>query len=218
MDIALESATLPAFPADLATEVRPFAQALPYTRLHPAGIFDVRVQGEHLTVPYRLYNPEPAEDVTGRLSPMQAKILHCIYTRHHDDHVRQRHLNQIIDTTEPWIIPFVVQLVGEYVLDIVITIKRALADVDQPGTHHHETYGRFTAANPDFLFLTSQRVASYWDCYYRHRFPRRDYPGYVFIDFLKDAAAHFRRSTTTSPVPPPTTPVHRNPGVPAGDS
>lgn len=101
MDTALESAALPAFPADLATEIRLVVQALPYTSLQPARIFTVWVQGEHLTVPYRLYNPEPAEDVTGRLSATQAKILHCLYTRHHDGHVRQRHLNQIIDATDP---------------------------------------------------------------------------------------------------------------------
>ncbi|GAA4420199.1 hypothetical protein ACFQV2_24910 [Actinokineospora soli] len=188
MDTALETTALPAFPADLATEVRPVAQALPPASLHPAGTFNVWVQGEHLTIPYRLYNPEPADDVISRLSPTQAKILHCLYTRHHDGHVRQLHLNQIIDATDPWIIPFVVQIIGEYVLEIVITIKRALTDVHQPGTAHHQAYGRFAAENPDFLLLTSQRVASYWDCYYRNRFPHRQYPGRILLDSLKGAS------------------------------
>ncbi|MFC4010818.1 hypothetical protein ACFOY2_26560 [Nonomuraea purpurea] len=170
MDTALELALLPAFPTALAADVRAVVQTLPESRLQPAGSFTAWIQGEHITIPYRLYNPVPADDLSG-LPAVQAKVLHCLYTRHHDGHIRQRHLSQISDATDPWIVPFVVQLIGEYVLDIMITIKRGLTDIDQPGTPHHQAYGRFIAANPDFLFLTSQRVASYWNCYYRNRFP-----------------------------------------------
>ncbi|MEU7767541.1 hypothetical protein AB0B25_20725 [Nocardia sp. NPDC049190] len=149
MDAALEFALLPAFPAFLAADVRAVVQTLPPAHLPPAGSFRLWVQGEHLTLPYRLYNPAPAEDVSGRLSTRQAKVLHCPYTRHHDGHVRQHHLDQIIDATDPWIIPFIVQLVGEYVLDIVLTIQHRLTDLDQPHTPQHQAYGRFCAANPE---------------------------------------------------------------------
>jgi hypothetical protein len=191
MDTALELAILPAFPAALAADVRAVAQTLPHAGLQPAGVFSVWIHGEPLSILYRLYNPEPADDLSDRLSAVQTKVLHCLYTRHHDGHVRQRHLSQIIDATDPWIVPFVVQLIGEYVLDIVVTIKQGLADLDHPGTPHHQAYGRFAAANPDFLFLTSQRVASYWNCYYRNRFPHRYYPGRILIDSLQDAAATY---------------------------
>ncbi|MGW4091529.1 hypothetical protein [Nocardia sp. NPDC004750] len=209
MDAALGLALLPAFPASLAADLRVVAQALPPARFQPTGAFTVRVRGEHLTLPYRLYNPEPAEDVFDRLSMRQTKVMHCLYTRHHDGHVRQRHLDQIIDATDPWIIPFVVQLVGEYVLDIVVTIQQGLTDLDHPHTLHHQAYGRFSATNPHFIRLTSQRVASYWNCYYRHRYTHRDYPGRLLIDSLQDAAAAYRGTPSTtssrlrqSPVPP----------------
>jgi hypothetical protein len=58
----LETALLPAFPANLAADVRAVAAVLPQARLHPSGSYAVRVQGEHLSIPYRLYNPEPAGD------------------------------------------------------------------------------------------------------------------------------------------------------------
>jgi hypothetical protein len=190
MDAAtLESALVSAFPAALSNDVRAIVQLLPEHRLRPAGSFTVRVEGESVTIPYRLYNPELPSTLSDRLSATQTKILHCLYTRHHDGHVRQRHLNQIIHDTDPWIVPFVVQLIGEYVLEIVTAIRRELTDVDHPGAPHHQAYGRFIAANPDFLFLTSQHVASYWDCYYRNRYPHRYYPGRILVDSLKDAAA-----------------------------
>ncbi|MFE3446030.1 hypothetical protein ACFXNW_23630 [Nocardia sp. NPDC059180] len=168
------------------------AQILPPAHLEPAGSFAVRVEGEDLTIPYRLYNAELAEDVFGRLSARQTKILHCLYTRHHDGRVRQHHLNRIIEATDPWIVPYVVQLVGEYVLDIVISIQQRLTALDEPGTPHRLAYGRFCVANTEFLHLTSQRVSSYWDCYYRDRYLRRDYPGRLLIDSLQDAAAAYR--------------------------
>jgi hypothetical protein len=199
MDTTLEATLISAFPAALAEDVRAIVRSLPPTRLQPAGSFAVRVEGESLAIPYRLYHPEPVDLLSDRLSATQAKLLHCLYSRHHDGHVRQRHLTQIIDDTDPWIVPFVVQLIGEYVLDIVVTIKQELAGLDQPGTLYHQAYGRFAAANPNFLFLTSQRVASYWDCYYRNRFPRRYYPGRILVDSLQDAAAACRKSS----LPPP---------------
>jgi hypothetical protein len=177
MNADLLSVACSAFPAALFADVHAAAQTMPEASYPPAGTFDeVWVQGEHLTIPDRLYNPEPAADLVGRLSAVQVKILHCLYTRHHDGYVRQRHLREIIDATDPWIVPFVVQLIGEYVLDIVITIKEGLADLDLPGSPHHQVYGRFAADNSDYICLTSQRVASYWNCYYRGKFPHRYYP------------------------------------------
>jgi hypothetical protein len=190
MDADLLSVACSAFPAALSADVRAAAQTMPETSYPPAGTFDeVWVRGEHLTIPGRLYNPEPADDLSGRLSAVQVKILHCLYTRHHDGYVRQHHLREIIDATDPWVVPFVVQLIGEYVLDIVITIKEGLADLDLPGSPHHQAYGRFAAGNSDYVFLTSQRVASYWNCYYRGKFPHRSYPGRILIDSLNNVAA-----------------------------
>ncbi|QKW36907.1 hypothetical protein HUT06_25180 [Actinomadura sp. NAK00032] len=192
MDANLYSAAQAAFPAALADDVRAAAQTVPEARLRPAGSSTVWVHGEQLAIPYRLYHSEPREDLTAHLSAVQAKILHCLYTRHHDGHVRQRHLAQIIEATDSWIVPFVVQLIGEPVLEIVIAIKDGLVDLDLRGSPDHQAYGRFVADNPDFLLLTSQRVASYWDCYYRNKFPHRYYPGRILIGSLKDAVATYR--------------------------
>jgi hypothetical protein len=199
MDATLEGKLVCAFPAALTEDVRAVARSLPWSRLQPKGSVTVRVGDEQLAIPGRIYNPEPATSPAQLLPPAQAKILHCLYTRHHDGYTRQRHLTQIISHTDPWIVPFVVQLIGEYVLQIVITIKEGLADLDLPGSPHHQAYGQFTASNPGFVFLTSQRVTSYWNCYYRNRYPHQYYPGRILIDSLKQAAATQHDTLATDP-------------------
>lgn len=135
----------------------------------------------------RIYNPEPPGDVVAGLSATQQTVLHCLYTRHHDGFVRQRRLRKIIASEEPWIVPFVVQLIGEYVLEIVVEIRDALTDLDVQGSTQQMRFGAFIAENPAFLELTSQRVMSYWNCYYRDRL-RSTYPGFSLLSSLRNAA------------------------------
>ena len=46
-------------------------------------------------------------------------------------------------------------------------------------------YVGFLKENLDFYDKTKQRVLSYWDCYYRDRFSRReDFPGVKIIEFF----------------------------------
>lgn len=91
--------------------------------------------------------------------------------------------------------PFVVQLVGEYVIDIVADIERSL-DLG-PSSPAAAVYGRFVADNGAYFDLTSQRVTSYWNCYQRSRYPVRRpasgsefdvYPGFSLIESLRTAA------------------------------
>ncbi|MGW1997773.1 hypothetical protein [Embleya sp. NPDC001921] len=177
-----------AFPGFLADDVRAVASTMPPHRLGPVEPFPVDVQGERVAIPYRIYNDEPDIALSASFSERQVFVLHCLYTRHHDGRVRQRHLERILPLAEPWVVPFVVHLVGEYVVEIQRTIWDGLVDIDIPGTPQHDVYGAFLAANPDFLHLTSQRIASYWNCYYRNKYPREYYPGRIILESLRDAA------------------------------
>ena len=149
-----------AFPRALHADVAAVLAVIPAASLSPARSFDVSIAGERVRIPYRLYADEPAADAHQDLTLLQQAVLSCIYTRHHDGHVRQRHVERIVPQTEDWIAPFVVHLTGEYVLEIVLRIKDELVDIRLPGTARHTVYGRFAAANPDFITLTSQRSRS----------------------------------------------------------
>jgi len=116
-------------------------------------------------------------------------MLDCLYTRHHDGYVRERRLERVVGLAEPWVAPFVVQLVGEYVDEILLVVRRALVRaLSTPGSVVASVYARFAAENPDFIDRTEQRVVSYWNCYYRYRYPSlRDYPGSAVVAALRSA-------------------------------
>ena len=65
---------------------------MPPSPLEPARPFVVSVDGEVLTIPYRIYGPELGADGVAALSETQRTLVHCLYTRHHDGRIRQRHL------------------------------------------------------------------------------------------------------------------------------
>ncbi|MFI7217945.1 hypothetical protein [Micromonospora maritima] len=165
---------------------------LPPAPLAPALPFGVAVDEQPLVIPYRIYQAEPPAGAEASLPPTQSAILNCLYTRHHDGRVRQRRLEHILGLDEPWVVPFVVRLVGEYVLEILLDIRRELVELDDPTTPQHAVYGRVLAANPSFLAVTRQRVASYWACYYRHLYSdRRYYPGFTVIESMRAAARYY---------------------------
>lgn len=149
------------------------------------------VCGEPVHVPSRIYHDpmKPSDVMTAiALTPAQFTILGCLYTRHNDGRVRQRWLRTIVGSTQPWVAPFVVNLVGEYVVEIMVDIRRALPHLGDPASPHFAQYGAFLAENPEFFELTKQRVASYWDCYYRRMYlSPADYPAHSLINALTRA-------------------------------
>lgn len=139
------------------------------------------VRGERMLVPSRIYCDRSALDDVQR-SSRELLLLHCFFTRHHDGFVRERSLRNIIESTEPWVMPFVVQLAGEYVVEIIEVI-----DANRRHLSANE-YRTFLRENPEFYARTRDRVVSYWDCYYRFR-ERKSYPGFVLRDFFDSLLA-----------------------------
>ncbi|MFF0276982.1 hypothetical protein [Streptomyces sp. NPDC004330] len=179
-----------AFPAELAGDAEAVVSVMPASRLLPAAPFSVVVEGHQVLIPERLYNDEPPADAVASLSSRQRQLLHCLYSRHCDGVVRQRHLEKIVGSTDPWVVPFVVQLVGEYVLEILIVMCDELRDLAAPGTGGHLAYGQFIVDNPAYFARTQRRVVSYWSCYYRGTYASfQGYPGRTLLDLLRSAAS-----------------------------
>jgi hypothetical protein len=91
------------------------------------------------------------------MAPRAQLALRCLYTRHHDGYVRQRNLDQVVSAPEAWVVPYVVQLVGEYVVEIIEVIAAALPQLTVRGSPQRALYGRFAADNPAFIDLTAAR-------------------------------------------------------------
>jgi hypothetical protein len=79
-------------------------------------------------------------------------------------------LRQFVLDDRPWVVPFVVQLLGEYVPEIAQAVVDVLDEVAQ------SAYVRFGAANPDFIKLTQQHAISYWAQFCGGRYLFGEYP------------------------------------------
>ena len=69
-------------------------------------------------------------------------------------------------------IPYIVQLAGEYVVEITSEVADGIVSLDS------SSIVKFARQNPNFLATFGRRVTSYWNEYYRRAYPcRDDYPG-----------------------------------------
>lgn len=175
------------FPRELRAEAEAVAGRLPEPRhvLTPRTQ-RVLVQGEDVELPARIYNPELHRDAMQVLTSVQRLVTACIYSRHHDGYVRQASCAALLPAREPWVVPYVVQLLGEYVVEISNMILDGLTAQSAFGW---SSYQDFAGANQAFIALTEQRAISYWSCYYRQAFSRSDYPALRALSKLRETAA-----------------------------
>ena len=141
------------FPSVARDHAQRAVQAFPDSP-HPFQTFSVCVSGEHISIPQRVYHHPLGISVGFRLgfrSKLAREILDCIFTRHADGFVRQKYLGRIIHSNNIWIPPFVLGLAGEYVIEILRDIERALPQLDR------SVYDDFARNNPEFLQKTKQR-------------------------------------------------------------
>lgn len=145
----------------------------------------VMVNGAVVHIPERLHFTEK-RNLTSRESSVLEHMMHCLRTRSTDGYQRQEALRHILPLKEPWVIPFVVLLAGEYVVEIIDEAVKAFLVLDRAA------YGAFFRENSSLMRLLDARASSYWDCYYRHAFrDRRQYPGIRFLDQIRLWAQQF---------------------------
>ena len=76
-----------------------------------------------------------------------------------------------------------VQLLGEYVIEIVEVIADAIRQETV------QDLSDFARENPKFMAITRQRATSYWDCYFRCRFRSlQTYPAITALDAIEATA------------------------------
>jgi hypothetical protein len=106
--------------------------------------------------------------------------IQCLCTRSTDGYIRHASLRQILMNDEPWVIPFVVLLAGEYVVEIVEDIAASATNFDRVA------YADFVRQNRDLMRLLRSRATSYWNRHYRHAYPDRStYPGLALLHELE---------------------------------
>ena len=192
----IKSTFIKAFPSSLNADIEEILSVLgfsgSYTFSSDSQI--VNLDNENLSIPYRIYFDEPNSRDEQKLSEQQKNILNCFYTRHHNGLVRQRRLELLLDKTDYFITPFVLQLLGEYVLEILFIIDTCINEKTI------ENYRRFMNDNKVYFQQIESKVVSYWNVYYRRpMYPafrpskyanRKDYIGQIVIDRIKANAQH----------------------------
>jgi hypothetical protein len=194
MLIGMQSEPTPlasAFPAALASDVEAVLAVMPEPEFQTQSWHSVDVLGDRLAVLGRIYHPKPEAAAVQALSPRQLTILQCLYTRHHNGYVRQQYVGDVVGSTEPWVIPFIIEITGEYIPEILVAIRRGLPELDVPGSAHNLGYGQFIRDNPAYFNRAQRRVVSYWSCYWRHTdYPSfQGYPGCSLLESFRAAAS-----------------------------
>lgn len=172
-----------AFPSFLQDDINNITERINLmTELPANGGFEVSLGNELIFIPYRHY----LEKIYNNhqeffLSDRQNTIISCFLTRHHNGLIRESSLKKIIRCHDNWVVPFVMQLLGEYVIEILDVIYKNLDNLNM------SIYTDFIKNNPQFYKLTKDRVISYWSCYYRWVYKyRKDYVGFKILTFFDE--------------------------------
>ncbi len=158
---------LAAFPAALSKDVEADSATLAGAgRAETSGsLVPLRLGGEAIVIPYRVYFAPPSRLDEAEVPSTRALIRACVFTRHHQGHVRQANVGQLLRATAPWVVPYVVQLLGEYVVEIAEAISLHARVLETP------PYKTFASDNAEYIARTTDRAISYWNIGYRDRFP-----------------------------------------------
>jgi len=186
---------LKAFPKELENDVKKVLEIMPFenneiTRhdgttnkainLIHENELNIKLKNESLTIPYRLYFNEPNPELEKTLTEKQKDILNCIFLRHHNGYLREKRLNLLSKNSEKWTIPFVVQLIGEYVYELLPIIDKNINE------NTLDFYAEFRDKNPKYWQQTESRMISYWNIYYRYKFPKlKEYLGFEIVNRIK---------------------------------
>lgn len=178
-----------AFPKRYEQDVRIVKACLPFawTRL-ALGSIEVKLEQEQICIPTRLYVSEVPMNRIEKLTSIQQIILYCLYTRHHDGHIREHYLRQLLKTHQHdgWVLAYIIELSSEYVRDIVNIIVPAIEQWDPKAKR------QFVYDDPAYMKRIEERMISYWNAYYRSSDERRseaDYPGFQILESLRDCAS-----------------------------
>jgi hypothetical protein len=122
--------------------------------------FAVQTQEQGVLIPARLYF------ATDRLRLSKGDpawgYARALQTRSSDGFLRQAAARDLIGDFQPWATPFIVALIGEYIVEILEDIAAGLTP------EMTLALAAFIAENPAYWRTTKRRVMSYWDAYYRH--------------------------------------------------
>lgn len=148
---------------------------------------ELHVDGELVQIPYRVSFPWPSSTFVTRLGRRRQAVLAAWMSRSDRAGTRQRALRELVACREPWVVPLVVQLCGEYVHEIGEDVLRFVTGELPHRPELRTAFARFVRDNPRYLATTRHRAVGFRDLDHRwphHGDPRRPYPQLAALDEL----------------------------------
>lgn len=149
--------------------------------------FVVQAEGQSILIPLRLNFA--SDDLQLIESDCAWPLARALQTRSNDGFERQRAARDLLTDLQPWAAPFIVSLIGEYIVEILEDVAAALTPQST------QTLGTFIGDNKAYWETTKRRVMSYWNEYYRWaraqwdgEHGRDQYVGFRLIAELEAAA------------------------------
>jgi len=179
------------FPSYLNEDIDSIEKILDFSSKHQTYMpFDIVFEKDVLNIPARIYTDERQLNNLSKLTSRQKEIVYCLYSRHHDGFVREKCLKKFVTSSNLFTAPYILQLLGEYVIEIIDVIYLNRENID------HDNLVAYILENPDHYERTKQRVYSYWNCYYRKAYPKYkrgikaksetylDHPGIKMVKYI----------------------------------
>ena len=155
-----------AFPVEIRGEVNSLLTKFTVETKHATHRGELVAIGEEkFEIPSRIYYNPPYSLTNSKFTQKEQEILNCIFSRHDNGFIRQTAILNIIGSDSNWTIPYIVRIIGEYVINILNDIENNFEILNKPNLTS------FVQQNPEFYNRTRSRVGSYWDCYFRQQFP-----------------------------------------------
>lgn len=133
---------------------------------------EVLWQGKVNQFPYRIYTSTTKKDVETMKDFEKLSLM----TRHHDGYIREVATVKLIKLFPSASIPYLVQLLGEYVMEIHLVIISLITPQQKL------LINDFFNENRSYERTIRSRIVSYWNSYYRFGYIKlNDYPAFQFL-------------------------------------
>jgi len=170
-----------AFPSIYESDIKKILPLLKHGHLsYHDSITPIVVGDEKINLPSRIYYEEVDSDTLEKLTEKQKRIVFCYFLCHHNGYVRQKYLGKLLESGYllEHEIPYVVYLMGSYVIEIINDIYESFEMIKLNGLDE------FICGNPRFILTIEGRIGSYWGEYYSN-VPKKEYCGFKIQKYLK---------------------------------
>lgn len=166
-----------AFPKHLIQEINFITSKISPKSDHSAHWgYEMCIEGEKIEIPSRIYWDVSKLKIND-FTIIHKTIIACVLTRHHNGYIREENLEKLILSKQYWTIPYIVQLLGEYVIELLELVWDKFDSIDK------ENLVNFINENEAYWFKTKQRITSYWVCYHQHKNTTKSvYVGFKLIE------------------------------------